>query len=82
MILTTQAELDITLDIRYISLVVYVLQLIPLIESETLGGDLRTCVLVSPLGDSEAARVWDSLLSAVLLMPHPAGCSPAFQHLF
>ena len=37
MILTTQAELDIMLDIRYISLVVYVLQLIPLIESETLG---------------------------------------------
>ena len=37
MILTTQAELDITLDIRYISLVVYVVQLITLIESETLG---------------------------------------------
>lgn len=37
MILTTQAELDITLDIRYISLVVYVIQLITLIESETLG---------------------------------------------
>ena len=37
MILTIQAELDITLDIRYISLVVYVIQLITLIESETLG---------------------------------------------
>ena len=37
MILTTQAELDITLDIRYISSVVYVIQLITLIESETLG---------------------------------------------
>ena len=37
MILTTQAVPDITLDIRYISLVVYVIQLIILTESETLG---------------------------------------------
>lgn len=34
------------------------------------------------LGDSDAARVWESLFPAVVLMPHPAGCSPSFQHLF
>lgn len=51
-------------------------------RSETLGEDPGICILISSPGDSDAAKVWESLLSAVVLMPHPAGCSPGFNIFF